>query len=473
MTDTMTLSNVTRIEGHGRITLQLDERDSVAGATFDALEFRGFEAFLEGRMVWEMPLLTSRVCGVCPVSHHVASVLAVEDLFGAEPPRAAQLQREALHLAGLIQDHALHFFFLAGPDFLTGDGSGSRDLLGVIEADPELARRAIALRRGMQRAVEIVGGRPGQPVTCIPGGMSRALSADQLDELRSLAADAVETASVAEGIATEATTRLLDENPGYAIKPFYNMSLVDADGAPTLIGGRTLRIVDPNGGTFAEFDVADYSTHLAEEPSPTSFAMQPYLASLGPAEGRYRVGPLARLNMTESMTGSRAAEAFEDWRTDMGAPEHRVLAFHRARMVEMLAAVERLGNVLADDEIASDNCRVAVDRFSSRGVGAAAIEAPRGTLIHRYEADPVGKVTSCDLRVATTHNARSIDTAVLAAVRGRSAAEASSEELVRRMELGIRAHDPCLSCATHEVGAMPLVVDVVAADGAHVMRRGV
>jgi coenzyme F420-reducing hydrogenase alpha subunit len=470
MATNITLPAVKRIEGHGRVTLTLDDSAHVADAHFDVLEFRGFEKLLEGRMVWEMPLITSRICGVCPVSHHLAAVKAVDALYHVEIPYAARLLRELMHLGAFAQDHALHYFFLAGPDFLTGDGSGSRDLLGVIEAQPEVARKAIALRRSGQRIVEIIGGRTSHPVTAIPGGMSRGIDADQRAELSALVREMTEGALMAAELAVQTTARLIEEHPGYADAPVHNVAQL-ADGRFDIYDGR-IHVMDPSGELVDTFDASDYASRIGERTLDNSYANSPYLISGGPEEGLYRVGPLARLNMVDSMPGPRSQAQLDEYRAMYGKPVHAVLAYHHARMIELVASVERMSQLLQDDEITSDVVRVKVER-GEPGVGIAAIEAPRGTLIHHYEADPVGKVLKANLIVATTHNVGSLDRAVLEAVVGESQEQALSDETVRKMELGIRAHDPCLSCATHEIGRMPIAVALLDAHGKLIGERGV
>jgi coenzyme F420-reducing hydrogenase alpha subunit len=470
MPEIVTLPAVKRIEGHGRVSLFLDDAGNVENAHFDVVEFRGFEKMLEGRMVWEMPLITSRICGVCPVSHHLAAVKAVDALYGVEIPRAAKLLRELMHLGGFAQDHALHFFFLAGPDYLTGDGAGSRDLLGVIEARPDLARRAIGLRKAGQRIVEIVGGRTSHPVTAIPGGMSRGITQEQRIEMIGLVRGMLDDALSSAELAAETTVRLIAENPGYSDAPVRYMAQTDGDAFNIYDG--TIRVMAPQGGIESTWPVTDYRDHISESIQPDSYANAPYLSAYGPQAGGYRVGPLARLNIVESMPGFRSDTLLDRFRQMHGRPAHAVLAFHHARMIELVASIERMLSILEDDEIVSDRVRVKVDR-GVEGVGIAAVEAPRGTLIHHYEADMVGKVTKANLIVATTHNVGSLDRAVVGAVGGVSREQALSDATIRKMELGIRAHDPCLSCATHEIGRMPLVVTVVAADGTVVDERGV
>ncbi len=470
MSEVITLPPVKRIEGHGRVSLMLGDDGLVNDAHFDVIEFRGFEKMLEGRMVWEMPLITSRICGVCPVSHHLAAVKAVDALYGVKIPPAAALLRELLHLGGFAQDHALHFFFLAGPDFLTGDGTGSRDLLGVIEAQPELAKMAISLRRSGQRIVEIVGGRTSHPVAAIPGGMSKALSSEGRAEIASLVENMRGSAAIAAQTSRDATMRLLEQYPDYAAKPVPYVAQTDKDRF-ALYDGR-IAVLGTDGKIAEQFDAADYAEHISERTLTGSYANSPYLTSLGPKAGSYRVGPLARLNMVNHMPGELSNKLLADFRATLGHPVYPVLAYHWARMIELVAAVERMAEIVADDRVVSPDVRVPVER-GVRGTGTAAIEAPRGTLIHSYTADEIGKVISANLIVATTHNVASLDSAVLEAVAGAGRDDALSEASVRAMELGIRAHDPCLSCATHEIGRMPLVVELLAADGTLIAEKGV
>lgn len=450
------LAPIKRIEGHGRVSLHLAEDGTVSSAHFDVTEFRGFERLVVGRMIWEMPLVTSRVCGICPVSHHVAAVKAVDDLLGAEVPPAGALLRELLHLAGFVHDHALHFFFLAGPDFLTGDGSGSRDMLGVIEGRPELARAAIALRRAGQTIVEAVGGQ-GHPVTAIPGGMSRPITEETRLALLAVLDEALPDAVAAERVARESTLRLLEANPGFSesATPYFGLLAEDGglalyDGLPTVLRPDGIRI---------QFEARDYAEHIAERVLPNSYAKVPYLWESGPLGGTYRVGPLARLNLARSIRSEVASGMLADYRATLGETVHKTLAYHWARMIELVAVLERMREILDDPAAASPEVRVRVDRRGGRGVGI--VEAPRGTLIHRYEADDTGRVTSAELIVATTHNNAAIDAAVAEAVSGTDATEGLSDAAQRRMELGIRAYDPCLSCATHEMGRMPLEVEIV------------
>jgi NAD-reducing hydrogenase large subunit len=469
MSETIRLAPIKRVEGHGTISIYLADDGRVADAQFNSIEFRGFEKLVEGRMIWEMPLVTSRICGICPVSHHLAAVKAAEDLLGVTPPRAAVMLRELMHTAGLLQDHALHFFFLAGPDFLTGDGA-SRDLLGVIGARPDLAMRAISLRKFGQGVVTAVGGQAGHPVTAIPGGVSKPLDPEARTSLLAGARAAVAECVEAERLARECTLRLIDENADVPVTPTNFMAQVPADGSLGFYDG-TVKVVRPDGTLADSFPASGFRDRISERIVEWSYAKLPYLTALGEVDGAYRVGPLARTALVEHAAGPLSDAALGDLRATLGRTAQHPLAYHWARMIEMLAASERVVSLLSDDGIVSTDTRVKVER--REGVGAAAVEAPRGTLFHYYEADAVGRVTKAELIVATTQNNGAINEAVRAVADGAVVDGRVTDGALRKMELGIRAYDPCLSCATHEIGRMPLVVEVFAADGTLLDRQGV
>jgi NAD-reducing hydrogenase large subunit len=468
MSELIRLAPIKRVEGHGTISIYLGEDGRVADAQFNSIEFRGFEKLVEGRMIWEMPLVTSRICGICPVSHHLAAVKAAENLLGAKPPHAAEMLRELMHTGGLVQDHALHFFFLAGPDFLTGDGA-SRDLLGVIGARPDLAKRAIGLRKLGQGVVAATGGQAGHPVTAIPGGVSKPLDPEVRVALLAEARAALPEGVEAERLARECTLRLIDENTDIPVTPTNFLAQLPEDGSLGFYDG-TVRVSLPDGAAADAFPASEFRNRISERVIDWSYAKLPYLTAFGEIDGGYRVGPLARTSLVERASGPLSDAALADMRATLGRPVQHPLAYHWARMIELLAALERMVALLEDDEIISKDTRVKVERRA--GVGAAAVEAPRGTLFHYYEADEVGRVTKAELVVATTQNNGAINEAVRAASGGAVVDGRITDGALRRMELGIRAYDPCLSCATHEIGRMPLVVELFAADGTLLDRRG-
>jgi coenzyme F420-reducing hydrogenase alpha subunit len=467
MSEVIRLDQIKRVEGHGRVSVVLDEQGEVADAHFQAVEFRGFEKMLQGRMVWEMPRITSRVCGICPVSHHVASVKAVDALLGADIPRAARLQRELLQAASFIHDHALHFYFLSGPDFLAGGDPASAGLLGVLEAQPELALKAVNMRKVGQTLVAAVGGQAGHPVTAIPGGMSRPLPKDTpselLPQLEAILPDAIASVDVAR----DATLELIERHPEIMnSRGVYLAQMAEKFGFNVYDG--IVMVADAQGDVSSFFPAEDYRTHLDEEAAGWSYAKLPkYVGSGSPR--LIRVGPLARVNLANTMSAPEADALMQEFERKLGRFPETPFAYHWARMIELVAVVERCIELLKDPDILSDDVRVKVER--SGGVGIAAIEAPRGTLIHHYEADTVGKVTKANLIVATTLNNAALNDTVLTAARTFVTDGEVTPEAGARIEMVLRAYDPCLSCATHEVGAMPLEIRVYESDGLLRSRR--
>ncbi|GAB4280482.1 MAG: Ni/Fe hydrogenase subunit alpha [Coriobacteriia bacterium] len=468
MSEVLKLPQIKRVEGHGRVSIVLDDDGELADAHFQAVEFRGFEKMLEGRMVWEMPRITSRVCGICPVSHHVASVKAVDALLGAEIPRTAKLLRELLQAASFIHDHALHFYFLAGPDFLAGGEPASRGLLGVVEAHPDLALKAIGLRKAGQAVVSAVGGQAGHPVTAIPGGMSRPLDAEVRDEILADVKATLDDAIASVDLAKSATLRLIEEHPEIVDSPGVYMAQM-AEGFRFNVYDGLVTVADATGDVSAYFPAEEYESRLSEEVVGWSYTKVPKYRTNGD-EHLVRVGPAARIALANSMGGSESDAMLEEYRSELGSFPQTPFAYHWARMIELVAVMERVIELLEDSEITSDDVRVKVERAG--GVGIAAIEAPRGTLIHHYEADTVGRVTKANLIVATTLNNGALNDTVLSAAKKFVKGGEVSDDAVARIEMVLRAYDPCLSCSTHEIGAMPIEVAVYDAKGDVVDRRG-
>ena len=473
MARTITIEPVTRIEGHGKVTIRLDDRGDVVDACFHAIEFRGFEKFCEGRMLWDMPNITTRICGTCPVSHHLASAKAGDAVLGVQVPPAAQKLRELMHMCQTVQTHATHFFYYAAPDLLVGPDADplQRSIMGLVGADRELAKKAIRLRQIGQTGIQRVGGRKIHPVTAIPGGMTKPLDHKDRFEMLREADEAIELAQLAVETAKKINEKYADWIPTFAVIDTCYGGLVK-DGALELYDG-TMRMVDSAGKILAEFDPTNYLDYIAERVEDWSYLKFPFFKEAGWPDGVYRVNSLARLNVAERISTPRAAaehRAFKE--LGNGRPVRESLYYHYARMIEVLYAAERMKELLEDDEIVSTEVRVPVTRRAGEGVGV--LEAPRGTLIHHYWADDMGKITRVNLVVATVHNNAAINRSVEQVARQFIHGGEVSDGLLNRVEMAIRCYDPCLSCATHAVGQMPLVVRLYSADGNLVqeLRRG-
>lgn len=469
MSKVITIDPVTRVEGHGKVTIHLDDKGQVSESHFHIQEFRGFEKFCQERMVWEMPNITTRICGICPVSHHLASVKACDDLFQVEIPPAAKKLRELMHMGQMIHSHALHFFYLAAPDLLfdLAEKPETRNVVGLIGKDPDLARKAIRLRQIGQDIVERVGGRSIHPVTAIPGGMSKALSHDDRYQSGKDLREAWELAGEALQLVKKVNEKYKDIIGDFASFPSGYMGLTK-DGALELYDG-DLRIVSSSGDILEEFDPRDYLNHIGEQSVANSYLKYPFYKKMGWPDGVYRVAPLARLNIAERITTEKAnAELAEFKALGAGRPVEQSLYYHYARIIELLYAVERAQQLTEDDEIVSRDFRVVVNRQAGEGVGV--IEAPRGTLIHHYVADDMGKLEKVNIVVATAHNYAGMDNAVNSVAKKLVKGTDISEPLLNQVEMAIRCYDPCLSCSTHKLGQMPLDIQIVAADGTLIRR---
>jgi NAD-reducing hydrogenase large subunit len=462
---------LSRVEGHGKVTLLLDDANRVRQARLHIVEFRGFEAFIEGRPYWEVPVMVQRLCGICPVSHQLAAVKAIEAALGITPdvPPVAQAMRRLLHHAQVMQSHALHFFHLASPDLLFGPEAepSRRHILAVAAAHPQVAREGVALRRFGQQVVEAVSGKRIHGTGAVPGGVNRRLDADVRRALRAewpAMRDSAERALALLEALHDGAPDLFD-GLGYAGRDDAGwMTLVAPDGTLDLYDGG-LRVTDAEGCIrHDQVPVDRYAELIAEEVQPWTYMKFPYLRTLGPTAGWYRVGPLARVQAADCL-GTPRAEAARRRMLDRlgGAPVQAPLAYHAARLVELLHACERVGEGL-DDPRLDDLGPLAVPMprptAGQRREGTGVIEAPRGTLIHHYRLDDDDRVAACNLIVSTTHNNRAMNEAVRAAADQVFDGRALTEAMLNRVEVAIRAYDPCLSCATHALGTMPLVVEL-------------
>jgi NAD-reducing hydrogenase large subunit len=457
---------VSRVEGHGKVTLLLDDNNIVQQARLHIVEFRGFEKFIEGRPYWEVPVMVQRLCGICPVSHHLAAAKAFDRVIGATPISAsAEAVRRLMHYGQTLQSHALHFFHLSSPDLLFGFDSAvaQRNIVGVVQANPEIAKKGILLRKFGQEVIRITAGKRVHGTGAVPGGVNKLVTAQERDMLKQDLPQILQWAQEAVDLIKQlhAQRPALYKNFGSFRSNL--LSIVRADGAMDLYDG-VLRARDANG-TILFDGVSDqnYLDLVEEEVRSWSYMKFPYLRKLGREQGWYRVGPLARVQNCDFIPSERAElerQAFVAW--GGGDIVHASLAYHWARMIEMLHAVEVIAQLLDDPVLLSGDLLTQGTRTRS-GVGV--IEAPRGTLIHDYDVGDDDLVTRCNLIVSTTHNNQAMNEAVRSVARQYLNGPAITEGLLNHIEVAIRAYDPCLSCATHALGQMPLDVCLVSVDG--------
>ena len=462
---------VSRVEGHGKVTILLDDQKKVQQVRLHIVEFRGFERFIQGRPYWEVPVMVQRLCGICPVSHHLASSKALDQVVGAGPiPAAAERIRRLAHYGQILQSHALHFYHLASPDLLFGFESEveRRNVVGVLAGYPDIARQGILLRKYGQEIIRITMGKRVHGTGSIPGGVNKPISAAERDELL---APLPEVLGWARG-GVELVRNLYRQN-----RELYDhfgtvrsslLSLVGRDGKLDLYDG-VLRARDADGQLiFDQVESREYDAHLRENVRSWSYMKFPFILSRGAEDGWYKVGPLARIQNCDAIGTPQAEEARQEL---LGAAPgqliHAPLAFHAARMIEMLHAAEVIRDLLAEPALMDDTLTASGPR-QREGVGI--IEAPRGTLIHHYEVGDDDLVTMCNLIVSTTHNNQAMNEAIRQVARRYLDGHEPTEGLLNHIEVAIRAFDPCLSCATHALGKMPLAVDVVDAAGATVAR---
>ncbi len=471
MTRRISISPITRLEGHGKIDILLDDDGEVADAYLQVVELRGFEKFCQGRPVEELPRITPKICGVCPGSHHMASAKACDAVYGVELPSAARKLRELYLNAHFVHSHTLHFFALGAPDFIPGAAAAAeqRNVLGLInEVGLEIGREVLRHRGFAQRIQGIIAGHPIHPVAALPGGMSKALSADELSDIVTMAQSLVGFAETALGLFEDQVLGVETHAQTIASDTYYHEThyagLVDGDGRVNFYDGQ-VRVVSPTGAQVAQFDPADYLEHLAERVEPWSYLKLPYLKNIGwqgmtdgAASGVYRVNSLARLNVADGMATAKAQQAYQRFYDHFGCkPVHHTLAYHWARLIECLYAAERTLELATDPDVASSDVRAVPTGKPKEGVGV--VEAPRGTLYHHYITDDRGLIKSANLIVATAQNNAAINMSVKKAAQEYIHAGKPSDELLNRVEMAFRAYDPCLACATHALmGQMPLVV---------------
>ncbi len=464
-TRTITIDPVTRVEGHGKITIELDERGAVHDARFHVGEFRGFEKFCEGRPFYEMPSLTARICGICPVSHLLASAKACDALMAVRVPETGANLRRLLNYAQYVQSHALSFFYLASPDLLIGMDAepGIRNIVGVVQKHPDLARDGIFLRQFGQQIIEMLAGKRIHPAWVVPGGVSAPLSAEHRDEILARLPKAMTVIQRTLDWYKGVVDNYREEIRTFANFPTLFMGLVGPDGDLEHYHGR-LRVVDDTGGIVEnQFDPLQYRDYVEEAVLPYSYLKAPYFKPRGYPEGIYRVGPLARLNVIDHIGTPKSDMEWVEYRALRRQAILSSFHNHYARLIEILYALERIGQILNLPNILDPHVRAFAAPNSHEGIGV--IEAPRGTLIHHYKIDDDGIITWVNLIVATGHNNLAMNRGVLQVAKHFVNGTHLEQGMLNRVEAVIRTFDPCLSCATHAQGAMPLHVQLVAHDG--------
>ena len=462
MTQKITIEPVTRIEGHAKVTIRLKDDGSVDHAYLHINEFRGFEKFCEGRLYFEMPQITPRICGICPVSHHLAAAKAGDDLMGCPPPRPASLLRELMHMGQIIQSHGMHFFELSGPDLLLGFDADPayRNVVGLIGADPALTLKAVNLRKFGQEIIKTLGGRRLHPVFAVPGGVNKSLKPAERDYIRSGIADAIATTQAGLQIMKDWAAKNQEDINKFAVLTTGYFGLVTPNNGLELYDG-DVRLIDRAGQQLEKFDGRDYLDYIAEHVEDWSYLKFPYYKKLGWPNGVYRVGPLGRCNVSDLIETPLANEELKQFKAlGNGKPVEHTLYYHYARLIEVLFAIEHVGVLLDDPDILSTDILNTKKEFKGRGVGV--LEAPRGTLFHDYHADEDGKLTKVNLIVSTGHNNWAMTEAVDSVAKTYiKPGQPVQEGMLNRVEAAVRAHDPCLSCSTHAIGQMPMIVDVV------------
>jgi F420-non-reducing hydrogenase large subunit len=472
----ITIDPITRLEGHGKIEIFLDESGEVQEAYLQVPELRGFEQFCVGRKAEDMPQLTSRICGVCPVAHHYASVKALDAAFGVEPTSTARKLRELIYCGYIIYDHILHFYFLGGPDFVVGPDAprAKRNILGVIEkVGSDVARDVIKHRAYGQRITEILGGKPTHPVSGIPGGQTKYLNEEGRAEIEQMARSCVAFAEFSlvlfEDIVLKNQAYMkLVTNPKLGLS-LYNMGMVDERNLVSFYDGQ-VRVTDQQGREFSRFAAVDYLDHIAEHVLDWSYVKVAYLRRVGykglqdgPDSGLYRVGPLGRLNAAEGMATPKADAAYAKmFGTFKTKPVNSTLAFHWARLIELLYASERALELSTDPTITGRDIRNMNFNMQPRGVGV--VEAARGTLFHDYELTEDRLVSKVNLIVATTNNKGPICMSVREAAKELIHKGQADDGLLNTVEMFFRAYDPCFGCASHVLGRPSLVIDILGSD---------
>ncbi len=461
----ITIEPVTRIEGHAKVTIHMNDAGTVDHAYFHVNEFRGFEKFCEGRMVFEMPSITPRICGICPVSHHLASAKAADQVMGCPPPRPASLLRELMHMGQMIQSHGMHFFELAGPDLILGFDADPaiRNVIGLIQADPGLTLKAVNLRKFGQEIIHLLGGRRVHPSFAIPGGVNKALHTSDRDAILAGLDESIATIQTGIQLIKGWNEANMEDVLKFAVFPSGYFGQVTPDNGLELYQGN-IRLIGSQGQQLEKFDGRTYLNVIAEHVENWSYLKFPYYKKLGWPGGVYRVGPLGRLNVADKIDTPLAQAEFLKFKAlSGGKPVENTLYYHYARLIETLFAAERVRVLLDDPDIMSTE--IQNTRYEMTGEGVGVIEAPRGTLIHHYWTKDNGQIERVNLIVSTGHNNWAMSEAVNSVAKTYVMGPDVKEGMLNRVEAAIRAYDPCLSCSTHAVGQMPIEIDFIDPQG--------
>ncbi|MBI5359698.1 MAG: Ni/Fe hydrogenase subunit alpha [Planctomycetes bacterium] len=467
MATNIVIQPVSRIEGHAKIQIQLDDAGNVADTSVNVVELRGFERFCIGRPVEELPRIVCRICGVCPWAHHMASAKANDAVFGVDIPSAAKKIREAAYMAHFIHSHVLHFFVLSGPDFVLGPSAdySVRNVVGVVGAAPDIAKKVVRVRYLGQMITQMMGGKAIHPDCAVPGGWSKPVTAAELVEIKKMAQECLDFSVFAADFAKKNIfPKYLD-----AVK---TVAVIKTGFLGTVKGGKMnlydgdLRMMQADGKSW-DFKAADYLDYIGEHVEPWSYLKFPYDKKAGGfsmdldnPKGIYRTNALARVNVCDSIPTPKAQAELEEFREKFGRPAQLTLLYHWARLIETVYAAERLTELLNDPEITDPNIRLKVTPRAARGVGS--VEAPRGTLIHDYTTDANGMVTDCNIIVGTTHNNAPINMSVKRTAKDLIKNGKYDQGLLNLVEMSIRAYDPCFSCATHKLdGKIPVQIDIL------------
>ncbi len=481
----ITIDPITRLEGHGKIEIFLNEEGNVANAYLQIPELRGFEQFSIGRPAEEMPRITNRICGVCPEAHHMAATKALDELFDVEPSSAVKKLRELFYSAFYVTDHTVHFYALGGPDFVIGPDAdpAERNILGVIhKVGLEIGQKVIQCRKRNHEIIQMLGGRGIHPVAGLPGGWSKAMTEEEREQIRQFSQQNVEFGLFSLELFDDVVLGNQDYVDLIVSDAFthetYYMGTVDDENKTNFYDGM-IRVVGPDGKELTKYPARDYADHIAERVEPWSYLKFPYLKDVGwkgfvdgKDSGVYCATPLSRLNAADGMATPKAQEAFEKFYETLGSektngryqPVHHRLATHWARLIELLYAAERMVELVEDDEIMDQNVRQVVTNTPTEGVGS--VEAPRGTLTHHYKTDENGILTDVNMVVGTTNNNAPIAMSIKKAAQGLIKNGEVNQGLLNQVEMAFRNYDPCMSCATHSLpGQMPLELEIKDAEG--------